>query len=233
MFVRFRQARRLQVSLIETHRVAGEVRHDHVASLGAVDAQPTVADRVMFLQGVHERLSKLSNRIDTATQGKILGDAHARIPMVTIEELRALQLDNAAADKRFWAHLDDMNREFAEGNKQLTASAERAATKADTEAEKTRAKAEAAKDRVARIKRDEGVPGGLGRPPSREDFEAVLRDAGWTAADIERAVMVHTIGELGGFHSSSTCCARTPRMDGSRRPSRFRRSSSDPRQPAR
>jgi hypothetical protein len=43
MFVRFRQARRLQVSLIETRRVAGKVQHEHVASLGAVDIPPSVA----------------------------------------------------------------------------------------------------------------------------------------------------------------------------------------------
>jgi hypothetical protein len=90
MFVRFRQARRLQVSLIETRRISGKVRHEHVASLGAVDVLPTVADRAAFWQGVYERLSKLSNRIDAAAEGKILGQVHARIPMVTIEELRAL-----------------------------------------------------------------------------------------------------------------------------------------------
>jgi hypothetical protein len=64
MFVRFRQARRLQVSLIENRRVDGKVRYDHVASLGAVDVPPTVADRVAFWRSLHERLSKLSNRID-------------------------------------------------------------------------------------------------------------------------------------------------------------------------
>jgi hypothetical protein len=138
MFVRFRQARRLQVSLIETRRIAGKVQHEHVTSLGAVDVPPTVADRVAFWQGLDERLSKLSNRIDTATQGKVLGQVHARIPMATIEELRGLQLENAEADERFWAGLRDMQAEQAEGNKQLAAKAERAAAKAGTEAEKGR-----------------------------------------------------------------------------------------------
>jgi hypothetical protein len=51
MFVRFRALRRrLQASLIETRRAAGTVRHEHIASLGAVDAGLSVADRVAFWQ---------------------------------------------------------------------------------------------------------------------------------------------------------------------------------------
>jgi hypothetical protein len=199
MFVRFRQARRLQVSLIETHRIAGKVHHEHVASLGVVDAPPTVADRVAFWQGVYERLSKLSNRIDTAAEGKILGQVHARIPMVTIEELRGLQLENTEADERFWAGLRDMQAEQAEGNKQLAAKAERAAAKAGTEAEKARTNAEAAKDRAERLKRGEAVPGGLGKQLTLEDIERIGRDAGWTTKDFEHARMVHELSELGGY----------------------------------
>lgn len=37
MFVRFRSSsRRLQVSLVETRRIDGKVRHEHVASFGSV-----------------------------------------------------------------------------------------------------------------------------------------------------------------------------------------------------
>jgi hypothetical protein len=91
MFVRFRQTRyrqrdgghRLQVSIVETHRVDGRVRHEHMASLGSIETPPSVADRIAFWQRVHDRFGKLSNRIDPATQGKLRGDIHARIPMVT------------------------------------------------------------------------------------------------------------------------------------------------------
>jgi hypothetical protein len=196
MFVRFRQTRRLQVSLIETRRVAGKVRHEHVGGLGAVDVPPTVADRVTFWRGLHERLSRLSNRIDPAMQGKILGEVHARIPMVTIDELRALQLENAEADAEFWESLRDMHQATADDNKGLAAIVERTIANAQAGAKMAGTEAETAKERVARIKRGEDVPGGLSRPPS---FEAALRDAGWTTANIKRARAVNAIDELGEF----------------------------------
>jgi hypothetical protein len=37
---------------------------------------------------VDKRLAKLANRIDVATQGKLRGELHARIPMVTPDEQR-------------------------------------------------------------------------------------------------------------------------------------------------
>jgi hypothetical protein len=105
-FVRFRQTpSRLQVSLVEERRVGGKVRHEHIASLGSILVPATIADRVAFWRLLHERLAKLSNRIGADEQGKILGAIHARIPMVTIDELRTLQRENAQADEKFWAGL--------------------------------------------------------------------------------------------------------------------------------
>jgi hypothetical protein len=199
MFVRFRQTRRLQVSLIETRRVAGRVRQEHVASLGAVDVPPSIADRTAFWQGLHARLGMLSNRIEATMQGKILGEVHARIPMVTIDELRALQLENTEADARFWAGLRDMHQATADDHKQLAATIERTIATAAAGAEMSNANSEAAKDRVARIKRGESVAGGLGKPLTREDLIRILREAGWTTKKIERADMLHTISQLGGF----------------------------------
>jgi hypothetical protein len=84
MFARFRRSPYLlQVSIVETRRVGGKVRHEHIASLGSIETPLTVANRVAFWQRVHERLAKLSNRIDPATQGKIRGDIHTQIPMIT------------------------------------------------------------------------------------------------------------------------------------------------------
>jgi hypothetical protein len=84
MFARFRMiGHRLQVSLAETRRADGKVRHEHIASLGSILEPMTTADRVAFWTRVHQRLAKLSNRIDAETAGKILGSIHARVPMVT------------------------------------------------------------------------------------------------------------------------------------------------------
>jgi len=58
-------------------------RHEHIASLGSIETPLSAANRVAFWQRVHERLAKLSNRIDPATQGKIRGDIDTQIPMVT------------------------------------------------------------------------------------------------------------------------------------------------------
>src|SRR4051812_9556418 len=101
MFARFRQSgRRLQVSLVGTRRLDAKVRHEHVASLGSIAVPPSVADRVAFWNQLHQRLARLLNQIDAETQGKILGAVHGRIAMPMIDEIRALQLENAEADER-------------------------------------------------------------------------------------------------------------------------------------
>ena len=49
MFVRFRQtAYGLQVSLIQTRREGGKVRHEHIAELGAIILPASTADRIDF-----------------------------------------------------------------------------------------------------------------------------------------------------------------------------------------
>jgi len=96
MFVRFRQYtdRLLQISIIETRRIDGKVRHELVARLGSVAVPPSVPDRLAFWQRLHERLAKLSNRVDAATQDKLLCQIHARIPMVIDDEQHNEQLDD-------------------------------------------------------------------------------------------------------------------------------------------
>ena len=69
----------------------------------ALDRLPepmTTAGHVAFWARLHQRLAKLANCIGADEQGKILGAVHARIPMVTIDELRALQRENAEAAAR-------------------------------------------------------------------------------------------------------------------------------------
>src|SRR6185312_10574017 len=101
MFVRFRQSdRRLQASLVETHRQGGKVRHEHVAGLGSIPIAPTVADRIAFWTKLHQRLEALSNRIDAAQRGGIMTAIHARIPMPTMDDHQAVQLERAQEDAR-------------------------------------------------------------------------------------------------------------------------------------
>jgi hypothetical protein len=80
MFVRFRKSDlRLQVSLLETRRINGTVRSEHVAGLGSVEMPQTVETRLMFWQRLHDRFAKLSNRVDVTMQAKIYGDMRKQI----------------------------------------------------------------------------------------------------------------------------------------------------------
>jgi tripartite-type tricarboxylate transporter receptor subunit TctC len=53
------------------------------------ETPPSVAARIEFWRGLHERLAQLSNRLDAETRGKVMVAVHARVPMVTPEEQRA------------------------------------------------------------------------------------------------------------------------------------------------
>jgi hypothetical protein len=104
--------------------------------------------------------------------------------MVTIDELRALQRENAEADEKFWTGLQGMNTELAEGHKEVAAKSARLAADAEAGATAAAEKASVAKDRIERLTKGEDVSGGLGKPMTLKDYEKILRDAGWTAADI-------------------------------------------------
>src|SRR5262249_59710733 len=71
MFVHFRETPYgLAMSLVENRRENGRICHEHVASLGSIETPPSVAARIEFWRGLHERLAQLSNRLDAETRGK-------------------------------------------------------------------------------------------------------------------------------------------------------------------
>jgi hypothetical protein len=197
MFVRFRQAKhRLQVSLIETRRVDGKVCHEHIAGLGAIETpEPSTEARLAFWQQLHERLAKLANRVDAAMQGKVLGDIHARVPMVTLDEQRALQLENTEADEWFWSGLRDMHQGQADGHVQLVRTAEGAIAESQAAAAGAATKAADAKDRVERLKRGEDVPGGIGKRLTYEDATRIFHEAGLSDDDIAHAQLLAQLSE--------------------------------------
>jgi hypothetical protein len=214
MFVRFRERNyRLQVSLIETRRVDGKVRHEHIASFGSIDIPLTVPARITFWQRLYERLGKLSNRVDPATQGKVLGEVHTRIPMVTADEQRALQLENAEADARFWEMVHSHDKGTIEEHKALVASAEHAITGIQSGMADTAAKATVAKDRVERIKKGEDVSGGLRAPFTREDMERELIKLGFTKAELQHCVRLAQVAEFFGEDSDEIKRLRRVRLD--------------------
>ena len=97
MLVHFRETPYgLAMSLVETGRESGKVRHQHVASLGSIETPPSVAARIEFWRGLHERLDQLSNRLDAETRGKVIGAVHSRVPMVTPDEQRGAERRSTA-----------------------------------------------------------------------------------------------------------------------------------------
>ena len=123
----------------------------------------------------------------------MLGAVHAKVPMVTADEQRALQLENAKADAQFWDRMADMYAGTATDHKGLAARAERTAAEGEVERAKAAEHAARAKERVERIERGENVEGGLGK--QQIDVEAILIDAGWTKADFKRARLLNELGD--------------------------------------
>lgn len=197
MHVRIRdRGNRLFVSLVETRRLDGKVRNEHIASFGSVPVPPSIDDRIAFWQRLHERLAKLANRVDAATKGRVLGAVHARIPMPIVDEQTDVRLRNAEAEERFWQGLHDMSTETVAGHRRLIATAERAIKDAQARADEAAEKAAAARDRAERIRRGEDVQGGFGKPLDGADLERSLREAGMSTSDIR---YLRGLGELKGF----------------------------------
>src|SRR5262249_30191230 len=109
MYVRFRQRNaRLLVSLVASRRVEGRHQKEHIGFLGSVPIPAAAADRVWFWQQLPQRLSRLANRTGDE-QGKLMAAIHARIPMFTQDELQAVKILEAEADKSWWERIRDMN----------------------------------------------------------------------------------------------------------------------------
>src|SRR5262249_58017296 len=93
MFVHFRETPYgLAMSLVENRRENGRICHEHVASLGSIETPPSVAARIEFWRGLHERLAQLSNRIDAGTRGNGIIQAQKRVPTVQAEERNAAMM---------------------------------------------------------------------------------------------------------------------------------------------
>jgi hypothetical protein len=165
------QLRALQASLMHTQRVAGKMQSEHIAGLGTVDADVSVRERLAFWAELPARLARLGNRVGFEDHAKIYRALHARIPMVTPDEQRAVQEENAKDGERFWGAIRDLNASGAEEHKGLIARAERKIAEQTASAAKAAERANEAKECLERIKRGESVPGGLGK---RLDFEKLI-----------------------------------------------------------
>ncbi len=131
------------------------MRHRHVASLGSIALDPSPADRIAFWTKLHQRLAGLGNRMDDAARGAILAAVHARVPMPTLDDTGAVQINNAREDARFWQTVSEMHAATVEESKVLAAKLSASIAKREAIAAETAAKARAAADRLAKI--EQGV----------------------------------------------------------------------------
>jgi hypothetical protein len=195
MFVRFRHQSSiwLSVSIVESRRIAGKLKHEHIAALGSIETTPTIAARITFWKRLHERFGKLGNRIDRATQARLMGAVHERIPMPTVDGQRALQRESLEAEEKFWADLHDMHADTVEGNKAIIAGAERKIAEAQAEMAKVAERRDAARSRRERFDRGEDVAGS-GKRLTREDMIKIM---GWTASDVRHVDRLIELDQIG------------------------------------
>jgi hypothetical protein len=191
MFVRFRQqGRRLQARLMQTGRVAGKMQSVHLAALGSVDAEVSVRERLAFWASLPARLDRLGNRVGAEDHAKIYGALHARIPMVTPDEQRAVQEENAEDDSRFWEAMRDLAASEVQGNKGLIAHAEAKIAQSAPRAAEAAEGADLAKERIKRLRRGEAVAGGLGK---RLDIDAAIKAGGFAPSAMKRMVLMASL----------------------------------------
>ncbi len=182
MLVRFRQtAAGLQCSLVETRRIDGAVRYEHVASLGSVPASPSVADRLAFWRRTYEQLAELAHRIDAETQGKIISAVHARIPIVIPNEQRALR---ARARPQRPAPEGVKERPHTKAPTSTSRGTDADSTfplqhipslpGADNKGAQTAEHAQVASERITQSARGESVDSGPGKPSTADEFRTVL-----------------------------------------------------------
>jgi hypothetical protein len=195
MFVRFRrQGKRLQASLVETRRACGKVLTEHIGALGSVDAAVSVRERLTFWAALPARLARLGNRVGPEEHGKIYGALHARIPMVTPDEQRSIQEENAKDDERFWDTMRNLNASHIEGYKAHIALAETKIAEMEPEVAKAAARVEIARSRLEKLRRGETISGGLGKRLDT-DVVAILQAAGWMPSDFRHARLLWSLSK--------------------------------------
>ena len=89
----------------------------------------------------------------------------------------------------------DLHVGQVEGHKGIVATAERTIQHSEAAAAQAGEHVQAAQERLDRLDRGEDVPGGLHRPMTREEFDAVLLAAGLTKADIRYMEVVRELPE--------------------------------------
>lgn len=195
MHIRSRlQHRRLQISLIDTRRIDGRVRQEHVASLGSVPPDQSVKDRAAFWAQVHPRMSRLDNRLDAAARARIMGELHELVPMVPLDTAIADRAGMAARNVKQSASLRDMFQETVEAKKAMVAALQREIAEGEAHVAKMAEAVERDEDKLRRLEAGEDVPV---RELSLADVRAICKAAGWTRSMFYKAERMQELDEAG------------------------------------
>jgi hypothetical protein len=103
-----------------------------------------------------------------------------------------VQVANTEDDERFWGAMRDLGASSVEGHKALIARAEAVIAKEAPRVAEAGERAQAAKDRLARLARGESVPCGLGKP---FDVRAALEAEGFMERDLRRMWLLASLTE--------------------------------------
>jgi hypothetical protein len=112
--------------------------------------------------------------------------------MVTPDQQREIQAENARDDERFWDAMRDINAATVEGHKRVIVSAEAKLKQYERAAGAAAEKVEAARERLARLARGESVVGGLGK---KLDIVAMMKTEGVTAREMRRMILLTELTE--------------------------------------
>src|SRR5262249_13376702 len=147
---------------------------EHIGNLGTVDLEHSVDARIAFWRHLHERLSRLSNRVDQAKLGAILSAVHARVPMVPIPDVPAVNVARAERGLKSWRQLRASGREQVALHQALKATIERKIETWEKEAARAQAGVDAAEATIA----DPTKP--APPEPTAKEVNRILREAGIT-----------------------------------------------------
>jgi hypothetical protein len=189
--------RRLQISLIDTRRVDGKVRQEHVASLGSVPPDMTVQDRQAFWTQVHPRLSRLDNRLGPDERARVMGELHEIVPMVPLDAAISGKIETETRNLKRSTDLRDMFQEMVDGKKALLAKLQREIAEGEVHVAKMDDSVKHHRDKLDRLEAGEDVP--VSKELDRAATRAICKEAGWTRSNFHRAALMQELGGEEGF----------------------------------
>jgi hypothetical protein len=134
---------------------------------------------------VHPRLSRLDNRLDAATRGRIMGELHELVPMVPPDDAVTDKLKRATRNVDLSIALRDMFRGTVASKKVMLAKLQRDIAEGEAQVAKMDDAVKHDEDKLRRLEAGEDIL--VRKPLDYAGMCATLKEAGWTKSDVLRA----------------------------------------------